>query len=59
MRCAERSLADRIGGVPGRLEGAPIDLIKLAAAILMLADHLNSALLGGSAVIAWRFGRIA
>jgi hypothetical protein len=50
---------DGSGGLPARLAGAPIDLIKLAAAFLMLADHVNSSLLGGSAVLAWRFGRIA
>jgi hypothetical protein len=53
------SLIGRVGSLPARLEGAPIDLIKLAAAILMLADHVNSSLLGGNAVLAWRFGRIA
>jgi hypothetical protein len=46
-------------GLPGRLEGAPLDTIKTAAAVLMLADHVNSSLLGGTVLFAWRVGRIA
>lgn len=45
--------------LPRRLGGAPLDLVKLAAAALMLADHVNSGLLGGSVQMAWRLGRIA
>jgi hypothetical protein len=43
----------------GRLTGAPLDIIKLAAAGLMLGDHVNTVLLGSSVPLLWRFGRIA
>ena len=39
--------------------GAPLDVIKLAAAALMLGDHINTALLNSGAPLLWRFGRIA
>ena len=39
--------------------GAPLDAIKLAAAALMVLDHVNSALGTPPALLAWRFGRIA
>jgi hypothetical protein len=39
--------------------GAPLDLIKTVAAVLMLGDHINSALLEPPALLVWRFGRIA
>src|SRR3954453_9052970 len=48
----DRSLASR-------LSGAPLDVVKLAAAALMLGDHVNTALLGTSVPLLWRFGRIA
>ena len=48
----DRSLASR-------LSGAPLDVVKLAAAALMLGDHINTALLGSSMPLLWRFGRTA
>ena len=47
------------GGATSRLSGAPLDVIKLAAAVLMLGDHVNTALLNGGVPLLWRFGRIA
>lgn len=47
-----RALADR-------LAGAPLDLIKIAAAALMLGDHVNTVLLGSSVPLLWRTGRAA
>ncbi|GJE54354.1 TraX family protein [Methylobacterium thuringiense] len=42
-----------------RLEGAPLDAIKLVAAVLMIGDHVDTILLDGHAVPLWRLGRIA
>lgn len=42
-----------------RLEGAPLDAIKLVAAVLMIGDHVDTILLDGHAVWLWRLGRIA
>ena len=39
--------------------GASLDLIKTVAAVLMLGDHINSALVEPPALLVWRFGRIA
>jgi hypothetical protein len=39
--------------------GAPLDVIKTVAALLMLGDHINSALVDPPALLVWRFGRIA
>lgn len=39
--------------------GAPLDAIKLAAAALMVVDHVNSALGAPPVLLAWRLGRIA
>ena len=39
--------------------GAPLDVVKLAAAVLMLGDHVNFILLGQGEPLLWRFGRIA
>ena len=44
-------------GLP--LAGAPLDVVKLAAALFMLGDHVNTVLLQGSQSWMWRFGRIA
>lgn len=44
---------------PERFEGAPLDAIKLAAAGLMVADHVNTILLDGAAPWLWRLGRAA
>lgn len=52
MNSALRSL-------PNRLTGAPLDAIKLAAAVLMIGDHVDTILLDGHAVVLWRLGRIA
>ena len=43
----------------GRFEGAPLDAIKLVAAVLMVGDHVDTILLDGHAVLLWRLGRIA
>lgn len=42
-----------------RLDGAPLDLIKAAALVLMVGDHVNTILLDGQAVALWRLGRVA
>jgi hypothetical protein len=39
------------------MSGAPLDA-KVAAAALMLADHVNSALVDPPSLHAWRLGRI-
>ena len=41
------------------LAGAPLDVIKTIAAVLMLGDHINSALVDPPSLLVWRFGRIA
>ena len=45
--------------LPARLAGAPLDVVKLAAAVLMVLDHVNTILLNGGATWMWRLGRIA
>jgi len=37
------------------MHGAPLDAIKLAAAALMLADHVNSAVVTTPELLAWRW----
>ena len=49
----------RPAGLPLRFAGAPLDVVKLAAAALMLVDHVNTVLLGSAVPPMWRFGRIA
>ena len=44
---------------PARFAGAPVDAIKLAAAVLMVGDHVDTILLDGRAVALWRLGRIS
>jgi hypothetical protein len=39
--------------------GAPLDVVKLAAAAFMLTDHVNTVLLKSTVPLMWRFGRIA
>jgi TraX protein len=41
------------------MTGAPLDLIKVVAAVLMLGDHINSAVVDPPALLVWQFGRIA
>ena len=41
------------------LAGAPLDAVKLAAAALMLLDHVNTVLLDVRATWMWRLGRAA
>jgi len=41
------------------LAGAPLDLVKLAAAVLMLGDHVNTVLLDGAQLWLWRLGRVS
>ena len=42
-----------------RFGGAPLDAIKLAAAVLMVGDHVDTILLDGGAPWLWRLGRAA
>ena len=42
-----------------QLSGAPLDAIKLFAAVLMLGDHVNTILLHGNVTILWSLGRAA
>jgi len=42
-----------------QFSGAPLDAIKVAAAVLMVGDHLNSIVLDSDFRILWRLGRIA
>jgi hypothetical protein len=42
-----------------QLSGAPLDAIKLFAAILMLGDHVNTILFHGNIAILWSLGRAA
>ena len=44
---------------PVLMNGAPLDAIKLAAAAVMVADHVNSAIITTPELLAWRFGRLA
>lgn len=44
---------------PARFGGAPLDAVKLAAALLMVGDHVNTILLDGAAPWLWRLGRAA
>jgi len=51
-------------GVPtptwvGDLFGAPLDVIKGVAAVLMVIDHVNTVLFDGAFVAMWRLGRIS
>lgn len=41
------------------LSGAPLDVVKLIAAVLMVVDHVNVVFLGHEANVLWRLGRIA
>ena len=41
------------------LDGAPLDLVKLIAAIVMVVDHVNTILLGHEANALWYLGRVA
>ena len=43
---------------PGTFAGAPLDAIKLIAALLMVADHINTIFLGNHASLLWKIGRI-
>ena len=45
--------------LPASLAGAPLDAVKVCAAVLMLLDHVNTVLLDGRAVWMWRLGRAA
>ena len=44
---------------PSRFSGAPLDAIKLVAAVLMVGDHVDTILLDGHAVALWRLGRVS
>ena len=44
---------------PARFAGAPLDALKLVAAVLMVGDHVDTILLDGHAPILWRLGRVS
>lgn len=48
-----------LAGLPERLAGAPLDLVKAVAAVLMVGDHVDTMLLDGYAPLLWYSGRIA
>lgn len=49
----------RLRDLPDRLLGAPLDAIKVVAALLMIGDHVDTVLLDGHAPVLWWLGRIA
>src|SRR5216683_2909036 len=56
---AESSVAPRSSSIAAIFTGAPLDAVKLIAAILMVVDHVNSIFLGRDANIWWKLGRIS
>jgi len=40
-------------------DGAPLDLVKLVAALSMVVDHVNSVVLGSAYPLMWRIGRVS
>lgn len=54
-----RPVVAALASLPDRLAGAPLDLLKLAAVVLMVGDHVDTILLNGSLPELWRLGRIA
>ena len=53
------SLRDTIGRfTPQQLVGAPLDIVKTAAALLMVVDHVNAIFLGNRPTLLWHLGRI-
>jgi hypothetical protein len=56
---AETPVAREPRGIADIFSGAPLDVVKLVAAILMVADHVNVMFLEHEANIWWNLGRIA
>jgi TraX protein len=56
---AETPVAREPHGVADIFSGAPLDMVKLVAAILMVVDHVNVIFLEHEANIWWKLGRIA
>ncbi|MGQ0674590.1 MAG: TraX family protein [Rhodospirillales bacterium] len=40
-------------------DGAPLDMLKLFGALSMVADHVNSVILGSAMPLLWRIGRVS
>ena len=43
---------------PVNFAGAPLDVIKLIAALLMIVDHVNAVFLGNHPTLWWHIGRM-
>lgn len=43
---------------PASFSGAPLDVIKVVAALLMIGDHVNAVFLGNHPTLWWHLGRI-
>lgn len=43
---------------PQQFAGAPLDVVKLVAALLMVVDHVNAIFLGNRPTLLWHLGRI-
>jgi hypothetical protein len=56
---AETPVAREPHGIADIFSGAPLDVVKLVAAILMVADHVNVIFLEHEANTWWKLGRIA
>ena len=46
-------------GIAPAFDGAPLDAVKLLAALCMLVDHVNSVVLGSGYPLMWRIGRVS
>jgi hypothetical protein len=55
---AEARVAPAAPGFADMFTGAPLDVVKLIAAILMVVDHVNVIFLAHEANIWWKLGRI-
>jgi hypothetical protein len=56
---AETPVVPEPHGIADIFTGAPLDVVKLVAAILMVADHVNVIFFEHEANIWWKLGRIA
>jgi hypothetical protein len=54
----EARVAPAAPGLADMFSGAPLDVVKLVAAILMVVDHVNVIFLAHEANIWWKLGRI-
>src|SRR6267154_1801028 len=55
---AEMRVVPAAPGFADMFTGAPLDVVKLVAAILMVVDHVNVIFLAHEANIWWKLGRI-